>query len=1632
MVKRLSAQNQNNLPLTNVVLPTNFGDAASKGYVDNSTTFISAKNYSLVSDVKEIKADGYMPISSAVLSTSVDAFVAGDVGKTIVISGAGAAGIPLVTTIQSFTNTKRVTLSTNSSAAMDGVDFFFGTDNASALSNAIAALTTSSTLKIPKGNFLTTSLPSITSYTNWEGDGQYSTKIYIAKASGSGLSGVDLNYVSIKKLSLIGGGRASGTTNGIDFTISSQTANNYLTLEDLFVSNFGQDGISINTPIVSKFNRVVVFQSGRYGINLFGTGESAGTSVSLDNCFTAGNYGAGYRFKQMAYSTLDACASDANGVGYIYDTCTGITENGSGTEETYNFYLLGKSPLTVNGISRYVFNSKMVFNSPYMIQNVGTSFYVTNNAKITINQLYEGSPGNGDDPNSNPTESLKVDASCSVILNGYVVSTPMSLANDTTVINVSGTPTLDNQLANKSYVDSHSYEYVFESTRLESDTVVYNDVEVQAAFNAKSARLSGVIRLQNQINLPVNGYNVTFDNCTIITHVTGSSNAFRQVGSSADVNTRSVTGATLGSKTITLSSVIDLSVGDWLLIRSTDLQYNDPTATRGVLRKIFSISGNSVTLDAALYENMTSNAKCVKMNIATGGSITGRGQIKHNDPASHNKTLISISYSYRPFIGEHILLGPGGGPGIQYNGTIEATSLASMIDLINDSANGHYGYGVTFGGPSRGGYVARGTARNIRHAFTTTNAQERIHDDFAIGSYGEPEDFYVGDGFTAIDSTSAGFDTHEPGRRGYLEVRSINCSIGAQDRSADTTWVVKEIENPDQYGIHVADESLRGKWMFVTVTNPSDSPVSGAAIIRFRTDFTLVSPSIPTLLPTGWSGIFGDADATVFSDGGGIISGSRGGGFSIKTSPIGLSGSYYKPSEQTDLRDAAGAAGIVSPTGSLSLSLGTGAISSGNIVSTSLVQARLLRAVATAASDVPARFDASTGQTANLLETRVNGSTKMSVDSSGKTYTNSLKVGVSSVVGQVLAASDTTGNVTFQNVTIPTKSDIGLGNVDNTSDISKPISTATQTALDTKVSSITGSSSAYIKNSVGLDSIVPFTASASPTTIVIRDSSGRASFGEPTSGSHATTKNYTDTEVAKKFQLTDGAIAGTPLYMSPESGRATTIPYYMNDLAYNNARGGATRIYVDGVLTPYATVDNLYTATSSAVNFAISTITEIVVEVDCHKIFKYGTKAGFAVNESWRAKKYKIEFYNLTSSSWVTVADVTGNTTGEVVYALPGNSAAGMDKLRFTFSDWAHASQFRIGNIFVLNYASPLGSALFLTRDGGDMYGNINMGDKKITSTTAPFASADLTNKAFVDASIATKQSTLVSGTNIKTVNGSSLLGSGDITISGGGSSNTFENGLTQTGSVVKLGGTLEEDISIEGGPASSLSINIKNNLMVEQSALRLTQSGAELTGGNDDVVNINIKDSSEVEKSTLKLTKNGAELIGGTQDSGFSNIGSYQGVAAIQVVDASEVEGFTIFRPTEIQSSPYPNSRDDTATTTPINFIYTDSEGNLRSAPTSSIGGSNPAYVSKSANYTLTASDHTVDFTATATATLPTAVGITGKRYEICNSFAGTLTVATTSSQTIYLIGGTATTKTLSQGESLTVVSTGTNWRTV
>jgi hypothetical protein len=112
----------------------------------------------------------------------------------------------------------------------------------------------------------------------------------------------------------------------------------------------------------------------------------------------------------------------------------------------------------------------------------------------------------------------------------------------------------------------------------------------------------------------------------------------------------------------------------------------------------------------------------------------------------------------------------------------------------------------------------------------------------------------------------------------------------------------------------------------------------------------------------------------------------------------------------------------------------------------------------------------------------------------------------------------------------------------------------------------------------------------------------------------------------------------------------------------------------------------------------------------------------------------------------------------------------------------------------------------------------------------------------------------------------------------------------------------------------------------------------------------------------------------------------------------------------------------------TAINATYIDSAIARLASPTftgtTTTTGVEVAYSAKTANYTLTSTDYVVDATANSfTFTLPASTE--GRKYVLKNSGTGTITVDTTSSQTI---DGELTFN-LGQHESITVVSDGSNW---
>lgn len=109
-----------------------------------------------------------------------------------------------------------------------------------------------------------------------------------------------------------------------------------------------------------------------------------------------------------------------------------------------------------------------------------------------------------------------------------------------------------------------------------------------------------------------------------------------------------------------------------------------------------------------------------------------------------------------------------------------------------------------------------------------------------------------------------------------------------------------------------------------------------------------------------------------------------------------------------------------------------------------------------------------------------------------------------------------------------------------------------------------------------------------------------------------------------------------------------------------------------------------------------------------------------------------------------------------------------------------------------------------------------------INNVQTPTADGDAANKKYVDDGLSSKQATLVSGTNIKTINGTSLLGSGDITI--GGTPSAIDSSTIHTKAVAGWNGI---NYSIIKTGAKATSVYIKFDTAISSDEITEAQEGA-------------------------------------------------------------------------------------------------------------------------------------------------------------------------------------------------------------
>lgn len=111
---------------------------ASTGVAWVDTGVFSADAYGAVGDYRRV-GDAAMTATSAQLTSATAGFTAGDVGKKILVDGAGVAGAPLVTTVSGYTNATTVQLAAAASTTVAGKTAEMGTDDTTAIQAAITA-----------------------------------------------------------------------------------------------------------------------------------------------------------------------------------------------------------------------------------------------------------------------------------------------------------------------------------------------------------------------------------------------------------------------------------------------------------------------------------------------------------------------------------------------------------------------------------------------------------------------------------------------------------------------------------------------------------------------------------------------------------------------------------------------------------------------------------------------------------------------------------------------------------------------------------------------------------------------------------------------------------------------------------------------------------------------------------------------------------------------------------------------------------------------------------------------------------------------------------------------------------------------------------------------------------------------------------------------------------------------------------------------------------------------------------------------------------------------------------------------------------------------------------------------------
>ena len=237
-----------------------------------------------------------------------------------------------------------------------------------------------------------------------------------------------------------------------------------------------------------------------------------------------------------------------------------------------------------------------------------------------------------------------------------------------------------------------------------------------------------------------------------------------------------------------------------------------------------------------------------------------------------------------------------------------------------------------------------------------------------------------------------------------------------------------------------------------------------------------------------------------------------------------------------------------------------------------------------------------------------------------------------------------------------TKAQVGLGNVDNTSDLNKPISTATQTALDGKVDKTTTAKKVYGTDTSGNQTTLSYSKTADANSVAQRDNAGCLVTATPTANGHATTKKYVDDADALKV---DKVSTAKRVYGTDASGNQTTYDYdsfgkvddvkvgntsvvtnkiaNLGTMAGETASDYSTKAVADTLYAEKALesdVDDLWTALDDEIALARDQEAALNTKIETETARVQGVESSLQTNKADKSNTYtKTEVDNMLSSA---------------------------------------------------------------------------------------------------------------------------------------------------------------------------------------------------------------------------------------------------------------------------------------------------------------------------------------------------------------------------------------------------------------